>query len=55
MKVKISTHKPKSVVWLVAFLLFIYALIALLLARLPFWDVAVFVSAGLLLLGTTVF
>jgi hypothetical protein len=50
-KIKISTHKPNSMLWLIALLLFIYALLPL---ALPYQFVALLLSAGLLLLGTTI-
>ena len=51
MKIKISTHKPNSVLWLIALLLFIYAILPL---PLPYSNVAMPISAGLLLIGTTI-
>jgi hypothetical protein len=51
----VKTHKPNSVVWNIALVLFIYVLIGFLLVRFPLPDVAIFVSAVILLLGTTVF
>ncbi len=55
MKIKISTHKPRPALWFIALLLFIYALVAFFLrVQLPGWDVAIFISAALVLLGTTV-
>lgn len=52
---KIKTHKPQSLIWLIALGLFIYALVGLFALRLPYGDLALIVSAALLLLGTTVF
>lgn len=51
MKIKVSTHKPNSMLWFIALLLFIYALLPL---ALPFQYAAMPASAGLLLLGTTI-
>lgn len=51
---KVKTHKPNSVIWIIAFLMFVYGLIALI-APLPYAGIVVLVSAALLLLGTTVF
>ena len=51
----VKTHKPNSVIWIIALVLFIKALTGFYLVRLPLPDVAIFVSAVILLLGTTVF
>ena len=48
MKIEISTHKPNMLLWLIALLLFIWGLFPL-----PYVDLALVVSAGLLLAGTT--
>jgi hypothetical protein len=53
-RVKVKTHKPNSVIWIVAFLMFLYGLVALV-APVPYAGIVVLVSAALLLLGTTVF
>ena len=50
----VKTHKPNSVVWIVAFLLFLYVLIGFF-APLPYVYIVALVAAALLLLGTTVF
>ena len=50
----VKTHKPKSIIWIIAFLMFLYGLIALV-APLPYAGIVVLISAALLLLGTTVF
>jgi len=52
---KVKTHKPNSVVWIIALVLFIYALIAPFLPLPSYSFLAMLVSAALLLLGTTVF
>ncbi|MBI5652913.1 MAG: hypothetical protein HZC40_21065 [Chloroflexi bacterium] len=51
---KIKTHKPNATLWLIAFLLFVYALAAYFLPMLPYSGFAVILSAALLLIGTTV-
>jgi hypothetical protein len=51
---KVKTHRPNSAVWIIAFLLFLYGLVAFFVP-LPYSGLAVLVSAALLLLGTTVF
>ncbi|MEW5720213.1 MAG: hypothetical protein AB1817_16425 [Chloroflexota bacterium] len=51
---KVKTHKPNSVIWIIAFLLFLYGLVAFFVP-LPYSGIAVLISAALLLLGTTVF
>ena len=51
MKLRVSTHKPHPMLWLVALVLFIYALLPF---GLPYSSVAMIVSALLLLLGTTI-
>jgi len=51
MKIKISTHKPNPILWFIALLLFIYAILPL---PLPYAYVAMPLSALLLLMGTTI-
>jgi hypothetical protein len=48
MKIKLSTHKPNTLLWLIALLFFVWGLFPL-----PYVDLALVVSAGLLLAGTT--
>ncbi len=48
MKIQITTHKPNTLLWLVALLFFVWGLFPLMYA-----DLALVVSAALLLLGTT--
>jgi fatty acid desaturase len=50
---KVKTHRPNSVIWLIAFVMFLYGLIALI-APLPYSYIVVLIATGLLLLGTTV-
>ncbi|MBI5303808.1 MAG: hypothetical protein HY868_16855 [Chloroflexi bacterium] len=50
---KVKTHKPNSVLWLIAFLLFVYSLASFFLP-LPYSGPAMILSAALLLIGTTV-
>ncbi len=52
---KIKTHKPNSVIWIIALVLFLYALAGSFALPLPYSNLALIVSAALLLLGTTVF
>lgn len=51
---KIKTHKPNPTLWLIAFLLFVYALVAPFLPFPSLSSAATVFSAGLLLIGTTV-
>ncbi len=48
MKIRITTHKPNQMLWLVCLLLFVIGLLPVMYA-----DLALVVSAALLLLGTT--
>ncbi len=51
---KIKTHKPNPTLWLIAFLLFVYALVSPFLPLPSFSSAATLLSAGLLLIGTTI-
>lgn len=51
MKIKIATHKPDPILWLVALLCLIYALLPM---ALPYQYAAMPVSAAILLLGTMI-
>lgn len=53
MKIRVSTHKPKPGLWLIAFVLFLYGLLGGFVFILPFASFAILASAALLLLGTT--
>lgn len=50
---KVKTHKPNSMLWLIAFLLFVYSIASMFLPLLPYSGPAMIFSAALLLLGTT--
>ncbi|MCX7839443.1 MAG: hypothetical protein N2559_08325 [Anaerolineae bacterium] len=50
---KVKTHRPNSVIWLVAFVMFLYGLIALI-SPLPYAYIVVLIAAALLLIGTTI-
>ena len=49
MKIKINTHKPTTMLWVVCAVLFVVGLLPLTYA-----DLALVGSAGLLLLGTSI-
>lgn len=49
MKIKITTHKPRTSLWVVCAVLFVVGLLPLTYA-----DLALVGSAGLLLLGTSI-
>lgn len=49
MRYRIATHRPDATLWLISLILFIYGLLPL-----PYSFLALIVSAGLLLLATTI-
>jgi hypothetical protein len=49
MKIKITTHKPKTPLWVLCAVLFVVGILPLAYA-----DLALVGSAGLLLLGTSI-
>ncbi len=49
MKIKITTHKPTTMLWVICAVLFVVGLLPL-----TFADLALVGSAGLLLLGTSI-